>query len=140
MSVSDEIKQRIDIVEFISRYTPLKKAGATYKGNCPFHNERTPSFVVFPHTGTWHCFGACSTGGDLFSFVMKKESLDFREALQLLAHQAGVTLDEGPTDKDQSRRGQIYEANATATRYFQQILRSHPAAEPARAYLERRGI
>ncbi len=140
MSVSDEIKQRIDVVEFISRYTTLKKAGATYKGNCPFHSERTPSFVVFPHTGTWHCFGACSTGGDLFSFVMKKENLDFREALALLAHQAGVTLDEGPTDRDQSRRAQIYEANTVAARYFQQILRTHTAAEPARAYLERRGI
>ena len=85
MSVSDEIKQRIDLVEFISRYTQLKKAGATYKGICPFHSERTPSFVVFPHTGTWHCFGSCGTGGDLFSFLMKKENLDFREALQILA-------------------------------------------------------
>lgn len=140
MSVSDEIKQRIDIVDFISRYTPLKKAGATYKGNCPFHNERTPSFVVFPHTGTWHCFGACSTGGDLFSFLMKKENLDFREALQMLAQQAGVTLDDGPNDREQSRRGSIYEANAAAAAYYQQILRTHPAAEPARAYLARRGI
>jgi DNA primase len=140
MSVSDEIKGRIDLVEYISRYTTLKKAGATYKGNCPFHNERTPSFVVFPHTGTWHCFGACSTGGDLFTFVMKKENLDFRETLQLLAQQAGVTLDDGPADRDQSRRGRIYEANDAAARYFQQILRTHAGAEAARAYLTRRGI
>jgi DNA primase len=140
MSVSDEIKQRIDLVEFISRYTQLKKAGATYKGNCPFHSERTPSFVVFPHTGTWHCFGSCSMGGDLFSFLMKKENLDFREALQILAQQAGVSLDEGPSDSGQSRRAQIYDANAAAAAYYQQILQTHPGAATARDYLVRRGI
>jgi DNA primase len=140
MSISDEIKQRIDIVDFISRYTPLKKAGSTYKGLCPFHSERTPSFVVFPHTGTWHCFGACGTGGDLFAFVMRKENLDFREALQLLANQAGVELDSNDADQGQSRRAQLYEVNEAATTYFQEILRSHPAAVPARAYLAHRGI
>ncbi|MCC6457076.1 MAG: DNA primase [Caldilineaceae bacterium] len=140
MSVSDEIKQRIDLVEFISRYTQLKKAGSTYKGTCPFHSERTPSFVVFPHTGTWHCFGSCSMGGDLFSFLMKKENLDFREALQVLAQQAGVSLDEGPSDGAQSRRALIYDANAAAAAYYQQILRTHPGAAAARDYLVRRGI
>lgn len=140
MSVSDEIKQRIDLVEFISRYTQLKKAGATYKGTCPFHSERTPSFVVYPHSGTWHCFGSCSMGGDLFSFLMKKENLDFREALQILAQQAGVSLDEGSTDGGHSPRAQIYEANAAATAYYQHILQSHPGAAAARDYLARRGI
>src|SRR5690606_37233611 len=104
MSVSDEIKQRLDIVDFISRYTPLRKTGATYKGLCPFHSERTPSFVVFPHSGTWHCFGACGTGGDIFAFLMKKENLEFREALQILAREAGVELHEGPANRGQSRR------------------------------------
>ena len=140
MSVSDEIKQRIDIVEFISRYTQLKKAGATYKGICPFHSERTPSFVVYPNSGTWHCFGSCGTGGDLFSFLMKKENVDFREALQILAQQAGVSLDEGPGDGGQSRRALIYDANAAAAVYYQQILRTHPGAAAARDYLSRRGI
>jgi DNA primase len=140
MSVSDEIKQRIDIVEFVSRYTPLKKAGATYKGNCPFHNERTPSFVVYPNSGTWHCFGACGTGGDIFAFLMKKENLDFREALQILAQQAGVSLDEGPSDSGQSRRAQIYEANTAAATFYQHILRTHPGAAESRDYLARRGI
>src|SRR3954453_14527540 len=128
MSVSDEIKQRIDIVEFVSRYTPLKKAGSTYKGLCPFHSERTPSFVVYPDSGTWHCFGSCGTGGDLFSFLMKKENLDFREALQVLAQQAGVSLDDGPSDSGQSRRAMIYDANNAAAAYYQQILRTHPGA------------
>jgi DNA primase len=140
MSVSDEIKQRIDIVEFISRYTPLKRAGSTYKGLCPFHSERTPSFVVYPNSGTWHCFGSCGTGGDIFSFLMKKENLDFREALQVLAQQAGVSLDEGSGEGGQSRRAQIYDANAAAAAYYQQILRTHPGAAAARAYLEQRGI
>lgn len=140
MSVSDEIKQRIDIVDFISRYTPLKKAGATYKGNCPFHNERTPSFIVFPHTGTWHCFGACATGGDIFGFLMKKEGLDFREALERLAKEAGVTLDSDAPDRSQSQKARIHEANAAAAAYYQQILRAHPTAAPARAYLQSRGI
>jgi DNA primase len=140
MGVSDEIKQRIDLVDFIARYTPLKKAGSTYKGLCPFHSERTPSFVVFPHTGTWHCFGACGVGGDLFAFVMRKENLDFREALQLLAREAGVELDQGDSAQSANRRTQIYEANEAATAYFQDVLRSHPAAEVARRYLARRGI
>jgi DNA primase len=140
MSVSDEIKQRIDIVEFISRYTQLKKAGATYKGICPFHSERTPSFVVYPQSGTWHCFGSCGTGGDLFSFLMKKENLDFREALQILAQQAGVSLDEGTNESGQSRRALIYDANNAAAAYYQQILRTHPAAAAARDYLAKRGM
>jgi DNA primase len=140
MSVSDEIKQRIDIVDFISRYTPLKKAGTTYKGLCPFHSERTPSFVVFPHTGTWHCFGACSTGGDLFGFLMRKENLEFREALQILAREAGVSLEDEEGDRSQSRRGQVYEANTTAAAYFAEVLRNHPAAQAARDYIQRRSI
>ncbi|MCS7261552.1 MAG: CHC2 zinc finger domain-containing protein, partial [Anaerolineae bacterium] len=84
MHIVEEIKDRIDIVDFISGYVPLKKAGRTYKGLCPFHAEKTPSFVVFPHTQTWHCFGACGTGGDIFSFLMRREGLDFSEALRRL--------------------------------------------------------
>ncbi len=96
---SDEVKQRIDIVEYISRYTPLKKAGSQYKGICPFHTEKTPSFYVYPDQGSWHCYGACSTGGDVFSFLMKKENLEFAEAAEILAREAGVDLPHpaGPT-------------------------------------------
>lgn len=138
MSVSDEVKQRIDIVEFISRYTPLKKAGSTYKGLCPFHTERTPSFVVFPNTGTWHCFGACGMGGDIFNFLEKKENLEFREALEILAREAGVQLDE--PSGEVSQRDALYAINEAAASYFAEVLRHHAAAAPAREYVARRGI
>jgi len=139
-SVTDEVKQRVDVVELISRYTPLKRAGSVYKGLCPFHSERTPSFVVFPHTGTWHCFGACGTGGDVFSFVMRKENLTFREALEMLAQQVGVDLSavEGNAQSDQ--RDRLYAANAAAAAFYRHTLLHHPGAEVARAYLQRRGI
>ena len=90
MSVIDEIKDRLDIIDVISGYVPLSKAGRNYKGLCPFHNEKTPSFIVFPETQGWHCFGACGTGGDIFSFVMKRENLDFGEGPALLGAKAGV--------------------------------------------------
>lgn len=139
-SVTDEVKQRVDVVELISRYTPLKRAGSVYKGLCPFHSERTPSFVVFPHTGTWHCFGACGTGGDVFSFVMRKENLTFREALEMLAQQAGVDLSavEGNAQSDQ--RDRLYAAAAAAAAFYRHTLLHHPGAEAARAYLQQRGI
>jgi DNA primase len=140
MSVTDEVKQRIDIVELISRYTPLKRSGSTYKGLCPFHNERTPSFVVFPHSGSWRCFGACGIGGDLFSFVMRKDNLDFREALQKLAREAGIDLEAAEGNAPAGHRTQLYEINEAAATYFYELLRHHPAAQPARAYLERRGV
>ena len=139
-SVTDEVKQRVDIVELISRYTPLKRAGSVYKGNCPFHSERTPSFVVFPHSGTWHCFGACGTGGDVFSFIMRKENLTFREALEVLATQVGVELAPPGGDERGEQRSRLYEANEAAAAYFQHTLAHHAAASEARTYLQRRGI
>jgi DNA primase len=139
-SVTDEIKQRVDVVELISRYTELKRAGSIYKGLCPFHSERTPSFVVFPNSGTWHCFGACGTGGDVISFVMRKENLDFREAVELLAKQAGIELTGSEEDRSGKQRTELYDVNEAAAAYFEQVLNHHPAAEAARRYLERRGI
>lgn len=138
MSEIDEVKQRVDIVELIGRYVELKRAGTTYKGLCPFHGERTPSFVVFPQNGTWRCFGACGIGGDAFSFLMRRENLDFREALQQLAAEVGVKLEAEP--EQQQQRGRQYEINEVAAGYFYETLRHHPAATQARAYLEGRGI
>jgi DNA primase len=93
MSVIDEIRDRIDIVEVVSETVKLRKSGKNYTGFCPFHpNTRTPAFVVFPETGTWRCFGACNEGGDIFSFLMKKEGWDFSETLRNLAQRAGVQL------------------------------------------------
>jgi len=144
MSVVDEIKDRLDIVEVIQSYVPLKKAGRNYKGLCPFHTEKTPSFVVFPHTGTWHCFGACNTGGDIFSFIMKQENLDFGEALKMLARRAGVELQpRSPQIAEAEKRLDLLrEINQAAANYFHHLLlapRSDEATR-ARAYLEQRGL
>jgi DNA primase len=141
MSAVDEVKQRIDIVELISQYTPLIKAGRNFRARCPFHNEKTPSFFVFPERQSWHCFGACNTGGDIFSFVMKKEGVDFAEALRQLADKAGVvlpTFSEPDTKKEVKER--LYQANDTAARYYQELLAGSPQGEKARAYLKHRGV
>lgn len=93
MSSTEEIKARIDIVDLVSESVDLRRSGKNYTGFCPFHsNTRTPAFVVFPDTQSWHCFGQCNEGGDIFKFVMKKEGWDFPEALQILAERAGVQL------------------------------------------------
>ena len=124
MSVVDEVKERLDIVEVISQYVPLKKAGRSYKGLCPFHNEKTPSFIVFPENQSWHCFGACGTGGDVFSFVMKRENLDFGEALALLAARAGVELQprSGTVSADEQRLERLRQIVADAAVYFNYLL------------------
>lgn len=142
MSVVDEIKNRIDIVDFISGYVPLKKAGRNYKGLCPFHSEKTPSFIVFPDSQSWHCFGACGTGGDIFTFLMKRENLDFGEALRVLAARAGVQLEPVTPAKaaEQEQEERLFAINAAAAEYFHDLLLSSEQAEHARAYLEKRGV
>lgn len=92
MSVVDEIKAKLDIVSYIQRTVPLKRAGRIYKAPCPFHNERTPSFVVNPDTQSWRCFGACAEGGDIFKFAMKQNGWSFREALEELGRMAGIEV------------------------------------------------
>jgi len=142
MGAVDEVKQRLNIVEVISAYVPLKKAGRNYKGLCPFHNERTPSFVVFPDTQRWHCFGACGTGGDVISFVMRREGLPFAEALKMLAARAGVELSP-PTPEQQAEadeRRRLWDLNRLAAEYFHRLLMESEEAAGARAYLERRGL
>jgi DNA primase len=140
MGAVDEIKDRVDVVEFISQYVPLKKAGRNFKGLCPFHADTTPSFVVFPDGQRWHCFGACATGGDIFTFLMKKENLEFSEALRILAQRAGITLTprtEGQQKVDE-RHALLREINSAAAHYFHHLLLDSPQAQPGREYLERR--
>jgi DNA primase len=142
MSAIDEVKDRLDIVEVIQSYVPLKKAGRNYKGLCPFHAEKTPSFVVFPETGTWHCFGACGTGGDVFTFVMQQENLDFGEALKMLARRAGVELEPRSPEaaKADQRLALLREINQAAATYFHHLLLNSDEAARARAYFEKRGL
>lgn len=140
MSVIDEVKQRIDIVELVGQYVSLQRAGRNFKALCPFHSEKTPSFIVFPEQQSWHCFGACASGGDVFTFVMKRENLEFSEALRLLAERAGVAL-SGPSDEQEdARRQRLREANEAAARYFHQALLSSSAGQVARDYLASRGL
>ncbi len=142
MSVTDEIRERLDIVEVVSRYVQLKKAGHNFQGLCPFHSEKTPSFVVFPDTQSWHCFGACGTGGDIFTFIEKRERLDFAEALKLLAAQAGVELQarEGPAPAAERHLERLRELLAGMAGYYHHLLRHADEAAVAHAYLERRGL
>ncbi|MGC9359283.1 MAG: DNA primase [Anaerolineae bacterium] len=142
MSVVDDVKQRVDIVDVIGSYVHLQKAGQNYKALCPFHSEKTPSFVVFPETQTWHCFGACGTGGDVFTFIMKQEGLEFGDALRLLADRVGISLE--PLDEEAKARReqaeQLREANLAAARFFQRVLLITERGAPAREYLKERGL
>lgn len=141
MSEIEEVKQRTDIVEVIGGYVALAKSGRNFKGICPFHQEKTPSFFVFPDRQSWHCFGACSTGGDVFSFIMKKENVGFGDALRLLAQRAGVVLQERQTQppEEKEKLGKLYQINQAAAEYFYETL-GNAAASHARQYLEKRGV
>lgn len=140
MSEIDEIKARLDIVDVIGGYVQLQKAGRSYKAVCPFHSERTPSFFVSPERQSWHCFGACGEGGDVFSFVMKKEGLEFREALRLLAERAGVPLPERGRAEEDAERERLRQANETAAQYYHRLLLDSEEGGRARRYLEERGL
>jgi DNA primase len=141
MSAIDEVKQKLDIAEVIGQYVTLKKAGRNLTAPCPFHSEKTPSFFVFPERQSWHCFGACNTGGDVFAFVMKKEGLDFGEALRLLAQRAGVTLPARvePGLKKEEKE-EYFLANEAAAVYYHNLLLNSPAAAKAKSYIEKRGL
>lgn len=140
-AVIEEIKQRLDLVDIVNRYVQLKRSGSTYKALCPFHQEKTPSFVVFPHTQTWRCFGACGEGGDVFSFIMKIEGLTFPEALRQLAREAGVELEppDARTSVLNQQREHLRGVCEAAMRLFTEWLRA-PVGEACRAYLERRRV
>ena len=142
MSVITEVKQRLDIVELVSDYVTLQKTGRNFKGLCPFHSEKHPSFFVFPEQQSWHCFGACGTGGDIFSFVMKKEGIDFGQALRLLAQRGGITLSplEAPDKAEDEKKERLFQINEAATEYYHHLLSSTKAGEATRSYLARRKV
>ena len=131
------IKSKINIVDLISEYLSLKKAGINYKANCPFHQEKSPSFMVSPERQIWHCFG-CQKGGDIFKFVMEKESLEFKDALEILAQKAGVTLKKSKTKSDGSDR--LYEANQKAAQFYNYLLTENKVGKKALDYLLARGL
>jgi DNA primase len=133
MSDVDEIKQRIDIVDLISQHVALKRAGRGYTALCPFHSERTPSFHVDPQRQTWHCFGACGTGGDIFSFIMKKEGCEFREAMNVLAERAGIALHQRRDVQEDARRARLYDVNEAAAAFFAATVLTEEGAHAAGA-------
>ena len=142
MSAIAEIKQRLDIVDLVGEYVALQKAGRNYKGLCPFHSEKHASFFVFPAQQSWHCFGACAMGGDIFSFVMKKEGVEFGQALRLLAQRAGIELGprDAPSKAEEEKKDRLFRINEAATEYYHHLLLSSQAGEAARSYLGRRKV
>ncbi len=137
MSTVDEVKARLDVVDVVSSYVSLKKAGRNHKGLCPFHTEKTPSFTVNQERQSWRCFGACATGGDVLSFVMRAEKVEFGEALRKLADRAGVELEERRRDGD--RYDVLYSINQEAVRFYQDVLKSDEG-KGASKYLGERGL
>ena len=136
--VAAEIKSRLNIVDVIGETVQLKKAGTTFKGLCPFHGEKTPSFTVTPSRDSWKCFG-CGEGGDVFSFVMKRDGLGFPDALRTLAAKAGVEIDERTKHEDM-HRARLREVLETAIAFYHQVLTSTTLGQPALDYLRGRGF
>ena len=143
MTAIDEVKARLDIVDIVSESIELRRAGKSYSGFCPFHhNTRTPSFAVFPDTGTWRCFGECNEGGDIFSYVMKKEGWDFPAALRELAERAGVQLEPLTPEKQElyEEYDRLRELLESALTFFRHQLLNSPAGGKALQYLHERGL
>src|SRR3989344_8893325 len=134
----DKIKDKVDIVELISSYLKVQKAGVNYKANCPFHNEKTPSFSISPSRQIWHCFG-CSRGGDHFTFIQEMEGVDFPEALRILAKLAGVELEQ--FDRSfQNAKTRLLEVTELAAKFFEKQLWESSAGQQVQKYLQGRGL
>jgi DNA primase len=144
VSVIDDIKSRIDIVELISETVKLRKSGRTFTGLCPFHAHKnnTPSFAVWSDSGNWRCFGQCNEGGDAFKFIMKRDGVDFAEALRVLAGRAGVELaPRTPADQERDdNQAQLRQLLEEAVIYYHHLLKNAPQAQAARDHLNKRGL
>jgi DNA primase len=138
VGVAAEVKSKLSIVEVVGEVVQLKKAGTTFKGLCPFHGEKTPSFVVTPARESWHCFG-CGEGGDIFSFVMRRDSLTFPEALKRLAARAGIEIDER-TSREDAHRARLREVLEQAIAFYHVVLTQSKTGAPALEYLHGRGF
>ena len=139
MALVDEVKSRSDIVQVISDYVDLDTSSRQPKALCPFHSERTPSFVIYPESGSWRCFGSCAEGGDVISFVMKRENMSFRDALENLANRAGIKIEERDNEPRKKPVTGLIEANVIAAEYFHSRLKA-PVGEQTLEYLKERGI
>ncbi len=140
-----QIRSRIDIVELIGDYVSLKKMGKYFKSPCPFHQEKTPSFVVSPDRQRWHCFGACHEGGDIFTFLMKWDNLTFPEAILELGKRAGISIEDlksgaQVSDIESRTKSQILEINELASRYYQYVLTTDIHGAAGRTYLQTRQV
>jgi DNA primase len=138
VGVAAEVKSKLTVLEIVGETVQLRKAGTTYKGLCPFHGEKTPSFVVTPARDTWHCFG-CGEGGDIFSFVMKRESIGFSEALKRLAARAGIEVDER-TSREDARKARLREVLEQAIAFYHAVLTQSKVGAAALEYLHGRGF
>lgn len=133
-----EIRDKIDIVSLLSEYITVKKAGRNFKANCPFHNEKSPSFMISPERGMWHCFG-CQKGGDAYTFLMEYEHMDFPEALRTLAKRAGMELISSPQQSATlSKKEQLYKINSLAAEYYHFLLTKHLSGKQALEYITKR--
>lgn len=133
------IKSKINVVDLISEYLPLKKSGINFKASCPFHQEKTPSFMVSPERQIWHCFG-CQKGGDVFKFLMEKEGWDFKESLEFLAQKTGVTLKRGKREEGRGESDRLFEVNQKAAQFYHYLLTEHKVGKKALDYLLNRGL
>ena len=138
VGVAAEVKSRLSVVDVVGESVSLKKAGTTFKGLCPFHGEKTPSFVVTPQRETWHCFG-CGLGGDIFSFVMQRDSVPFPEALRTLATRAGVEIDERTKHED-AHKARLRQVLDHAIAFYHAVLTASNAGKLALDYLHARGF
>ena len=138
VGVAAEVKSKLTVLEIVGEQVELRKAGTTYKGICPFHGEKTPSFVVTPARDSWHCFG-CGEGGDIFSFVMRREGLSFPDALKRLAARAGIEIDER-TSREDARKARLREVLEQAIAFYHVVLTQSKTGALALEYLHGRGF